>query len=244
MPRVARANARGVIDDGCERSRGGSQAGPCPTLGAQGCGGGERFNPYDLVSPGISLFGSPRELYQPWIPSPEVARAAVSLMPGVNSLLVLSDPNATGWQKGFAVATDVLSVVGVGVFLKMAGVGVRGAVALGEVGSARGVPKLLSAFTQTTHDAVLASSQLAKGATTRGASLLEKRVAEGVITGVKPTQANAERIIADVLGKPLRTQATSRFGQIDVVGQSFGQEVSIRINTQTGKVIGFRRVDF
>lgn len=110
--------------------------------------------------------------------------------------------------------------------------------------AARGAPKLLPAFTQTTRDAVLASTRLAKGATTRGASLLEKRVAEGVITGVKPTQANAERIVADVLGSPLRTQATGRFGQLDVVGRSFGQEVSIRVNTQTGNLIGFRRVDF
>ncbi|WP_437646443.1 RHS repeat domain-containing protein [Sorangium sp. So ce362] len=120
----------------------------------------------------------------------------------------------------------------------------RKAAAKAEALAARGAPKLLPAFSQTTREAVLSSSQLAKGATTRGASLLEKRVAEGVITGIKPTQANAVRIIEDVLGNPLRTQATGRFGQVDVIGRSFGQEVSIRINTQTGNLIEFRRVDF
>jgi hypothetical protein len=61
---------------------------------------------------------------------------------------------------------------------------------------------------------------------------------------MKPTQANAERLIQDVLNNPLRTRATQRFGQRDVIGESFGQEIGLRINTETGRVIGIRRPDF
>ncbi|MCP3964270.1 MAG: RHS repeat-associated core domain-containing protein [bacterium] len=105
-------------------------------------------------------------------------------------------------------------------------------------------PPLLPEFSRTTIDNVLASSRLAKGKTTRGASLLQKRIADGSFADIKPTQANAEQIISDVLESPLRVQQPGRFGQFDVVGRSFGQEIGIRINTQTGRVIGFRRPDF
>lgn len=107
-----------------------------------------------------------------------------------------------------------------------------------------GAVRLLPAFTRLTIDAVVGSSRLAKGLTTRGASLLEKRVADGTLTGIKPTPANAEQIVRDVLGNPLRTQQTGRFGQVDVIGRSFGQEIGVRVNIQRGNLIGFRVPDF
>ena len=57
-------------------------------------------------------------------PHPEVValgQIAASLIPGVNSALVLSNPTATNWEKGFAVAGDMASVVGVGVVTKAMG---------------------------------------------------------------------------------------------------------------------------
>ncbi len=99
-------------------------------------------------------------------------------------------------------------------------------------------------FSQSAIDQIVASSRLAKGQTTRGASLLEKRLADSTIAGIKATQSNAEQIIREVLGRPLRVQEPGRFGQIDVIGESFGQMIGIRVNTQTGRIIGFRRPDF
>jgi hypothetical protein len=69
-------------------------------------------------------------------------------------------------------------------------------------------------------------------------------VAEGSISGIRATQANAEQIVRDVLSKPLRSRTTGRFGQMDVIGRSFGQEIEIRVNTETEQLIGFRKVDF
>ncbi len=104
--------------------------------------------------------------------------------------------------------------------------------------------KALPTFTKTTVDRSIASSRLPKGKTSRGASLLAKRVADGLMSGVKPTQANADKILRDVLNSPLRTRATQRTGQMDAVGRSFNREVGVRINTQTGQFIGFRTPDF
>ncbi len=99
-------------------------------------------------------------------------------------------------------------------------------------------------FTKSTVNGMITSSQLPKGKTSRGASLLAKRVADGLMVGVKPTQANADKILRDVLSRPLRTRGTLRAGQIDAIGRSFGREVGVRINTRTGEFIGFRTPDF
>lgn len=90
----------------------------------------------------------------------------------------------------------------------------------------------------------MANARLAKGKATRAQSLLEKRTSEGVITGVKPTQANAEQIVSDVLANPSRARGTERLGQLDLIGESFGQEVAIRINLRTGQFNRFGKVDF
>jgi hypothetical protein len=47
-----------------------------------------------------------------------LVKAATGVVPGLNSLLTINDPNATTGQKAFAVATDVLAVVGVGMVAK------------------------------------------------------------------------------------------------------------------------------
>ena len=104
--------------------------------------------------------------------------------------------------------------------------------------------KALPTFTETTVNSMIASSRLPKGKTSRGASLLAKRVADGLLSGVTPTQANADKILRDVLSSPLRTRGTQRAGQIDAIGRSFGREIGVRINTQTGQFIGFRTPDF
>ncbi|AUX38810.1 uncharacterized protein SOCE26_001880 [Sorangium cellulosum] len=80
-------------------------------------------------------------------------------IPGMSSLMVFSDPRATPRDKAIAVAVDALSVVGVGVVVKLAGKAAgatgkagsaarAGVVALGEsVGSAREAGKAVRALT-------------------------------------------------------------------------------------------------
>jgi hypothetical protein len=120
------------------------------------------------------------------------------------------------------------------------------AAAKGEGAAARPIiaGKDLPKFPGDLQEAIVANARLAKGKTTRAQSLLEKRTSEGAITGVKPTQANAEQIISDVLGNPSRARGTERLGQLDLIGESFGQEVAIRINLRTGQFIRFGKVDF
>ena len=57
-------------------------------------------------------------------PHPEIValgQVTASLIPGLNSALVLSNPKSTNWEKGFAVAGDMVSVVGIGVVIKAMG---------------------------------------------------------------------------------------------------------------------------
>jgi len=106
------------------------------------------------------------------------------------------------------------------------------------------VKRFLPTFQRSTVDDVVASTRLVAGRSSRGAALLRKRVAEGSLVGVRPTQANAERILRDVLGSPSRVRVGARPGQVDVIGESFGQEIGIRINAERGNLVGFRRPDF
>ncbi|MFS8068223.1 MAG: hypothetical protein ACMG6S_17855, partial [Byssovorax sp.] len=55
---------------------------------------------------------------------PALAAFSASLIPGLNSYVVLSDPKASTASKVFAVGTDVLSVVGVGTVIKLGAKGV------------------------------------------------------------------------------------------------------------------------
>jgi hypothetical protein len=79
-------------------------------------------------------------------PSPEVTRAMLGFVPGLNSALVFGDPKATTFDKTLAVGTDVLAVVGVGTVFKLGakGVGlakgvVLGAEVVGEAAAVEGV---------------------------------------------------------------------------------------------------------
>jgi RHS repeat-associated protein len=115
--------------------------------------------------------------------------------------------------------------------------------AAGSFGRGRGAINLPQ-FSKSTIDDVIHSTRTLKGKTEKGMSLLMKRLASGDIRGVAATQANAEKIIINVLNNPLRSRWGSRFGQIEIVGKSFGQEIAVKINVETGMFIGFRAVDF
>jgi hypothetical protein len=90
---------------------------------------GDKLNPVTLEGRiGRALLGAEKPV-EPWTPPAAVAvvRAGMHVIPGLNSALVLSDPRASTFQKVFAVTTDVLSVVGVGVVLKVGRAGVAAA---------------------------------------------------------------------------------------------------------------------
>ncbi|WP_437983585.1 FG-GAP-like repeat-containing protein [Sorangium sp. So ce117] len=96
---------------------------------------GSRWNPHSsLGQAGRDVFGQDRPIAV-WSLSPEMTRAAMGLIPvpGMSSLMAFSDPRATPRDKAFAVALDALSVVGVGVVIKLAG---KAAGAVGKAGSA------------------------------------------------------------------------------------------------------------
>ncbi|AGP41250.1 RHS repeat domain-containing protein [Sorangium cellulosum] len=84
---------------------------------------GSRWNPHSpLGQAGRDVFGEEMPIAT-WSLSPEMTRAVMGLIPvpGMSSLLVFTDPHATPTDKAIAVALDALSVVGVGVVIKLAG---------------------------------------------------------------------------------------------------------------------------
>lgn len=90
-------------------------------------GGSDKWNPHSFegrVQKG--LFGSSPEVdyLAATQPPPEVSRAIIGLVPGLNSALVFDDPKSSTFDKALAVGTDVLSVAGVGTVLKL---GAKGA---------------------------------------------------------------------------------------------------------------------
>ena len=90
-------------------------------------GGSDKWNPHTFegqVQRG--LFGSSPEVdyLAATQPSPEVSRAVMGFVPGVNSALVFGDPKSSTFDKTLAVGTDLLSVVGVGTVVKFGAEGV------------------------------------------------------------------------------------------------------------------------
>ncbi|WP_437966775.1 FG-GAP-like repeat-containing protein [Sorangium sp. So ce260] len=88
-----------------------------------------RWNPYSpLGQAGRDVFGEERPLTT-WSLSPAMTRAVMGVIPvaGMSSLMAFSDPYATPRDKAIAVALDALTVVGVGVLVKLAGKVVGGA---------------------------------------------------------------------------------------------------------------------
>jgi hypothetical protein len=104
---------------------------------------GDRLNPVTAEGRlSRALLGTEKPV-EPWTPPAAVAvtRAGMHMIPGLNSVLVLGDPNASPLEKVFAVSTDVLTVVGVGVVLKAGRAGVA---------AAKGAPRAYSAAFETT----------------------------------------------------------------------------------------------
>ncbi|WP_437972581.1 hypothetical protein WMF04_45610 [Sorangium sp. So ce260] len=88
-----------------------------------------RWNPYSsLGQAGRDVFGEERPIAT-WSLSPAMTRAVMGVIPvaGMNSLMAFSDTRATPRDKAIAVALDALTVVGVGVLVKLAGKVVGGA---------------------------------------------------------------------------------------------------------------------
>jgi RHS repeat-associated protein len=83
---------------------------------------GDKWGPYSdeaRISEGLLGMSAPPE--DPLAPyGPALGQAAVGFVPGLNSYVVLTDPDASTGMKVLAVATDVLSVVGVGTVIKAA----------------------------------------------------------------------------------------------------------------------------
>ena len=81
----------------------------------------DKWNPYsDEGRINQALFGAEPPWQDPLAPyGPAMASIGVSLVPGLNSYMVLTDPEASTAGKVFAVGSDVLSVVGVGTVLKL-----------------------------------------------------------------------------------------------------------------------------
>jgi RHS repeat-associated protein len=97
---------------------------------------GDKWNPHTPAGRiQKELFGSDPEVdyLAATQPSPEVTRAVLGFVPGLNSVLVFNDPKATTFDKTLAVGTDVLAVVGVGAVVKLGakGVGLAKGVVLG-----------------------------------------------------------------------------------------------------------------
>jgi RHS repeat-associated protein len=111
--------------------------------------GGDKWNPHTPEGRiQKELFGSDPAIdyLAATQPSPEVTRAMLGFVPGLNSALVFGDPKATTFDKTLAVGTDVLAVVGVGTVFKLGakGVGlakgvVLGAEVVGEAAAVEGV---------------------------------------------------------------------------------------------------------
>jgi hypothetical protein len=88
---------------------------------------GDKWNPHTPEGRiQKELFGSDPAIdyFAATQPSPEVTRAMLGFVPGLNSALVFGDPKATTFDKTLAVGTDVLAVVGAGTVFKLGAKGV------------------------------------------------------------------------------------------------------------------------
>ena len=103
----------------------GAISGPTVNAGS----GADKWNPHSNEGRiHQALFGGERAWQDPLEPyKPALASFSASLIPGLNSYMVLNDPEASVAGKVFAVGTDVLSVVGVGAVIKFA----KGSIRLG-----------------------------------------------------------------------------------------------------------------
>ncbi|MFS8068226.1 MAG: hypothetical protein ACMG6S_17870 [Byssovorax sp.] len=115
-----------------------------PTVNAGG--GADKWNPYSNEGRiHLALFGGESGWQDPLEPyKPALASFSVSLIPGLNSYVVLNDPEASTASKVLAVGSDVLAVVGVGGVIKIAKAGgalIKGAFAGAE--AAQGAEKAL-----------------------------------------------------------------------------------------------------
>ena len=101
----------------------GAISGPTVNAGSDAA----KWNPYtDEGRIHQALFGGERGWQDPLEPyKPALASFSASLVPGLNSYVVLNDPDASTAGKVFALGTDVLAVVGVGAAIKVGGSGVR-----------------------------------------------------------------------------------------------------------------------
>jgi hypothetical protein len=98
-----------------------------------------KFNPYTPEGwAHRALFGAEPPIKDPLDNEAgrAIASGAAGPVPGLNSALTFDDPHATTGQKVFAVGTDVLSVVGVGVVIKVGGKAI-GIVAKAAAGAGR-----------------------------------------------------------------------------------------------------------
>jgi Cytidine and deoxycytidylate deaminase zinc-binding region len=90
---------------------------------------GDKWNPYSAegrISQGP--FGAEPPWQDPLEPyGPALGSLGVSFIPGLNSYMVLNDPEASTASKVFAVGSDVMTVVGVGGVIKFA----KGSIKLG-----------------------------------------------------------------------------------------------------------------
>jgi hypothetical protein len=101
--------------------------------------------------------------------------------------------------------------------------------------------KLLPQFDKSLIDDVLSSAARARKQTTEGAREIAKKLGhaqsagyESAFEGIKPTQANAEQLIKDILSNPSK----STYGNKTVdVYNSFRQ--GVRFDKSTNKFIGF-----
>ena len=113
--------------------------------------------------------------------------------------------------------------------------------ALATGAATKAASRTLPQFSNTTIQAVLASSRRAVGQLTEGARAIAKKLghAEGsgctsAFQGLRPTQQNAETIIGEIMSSPARTFYGDKV--IDIY-DSCGR--GIRIDAATNKFIGF-----
>ncbi len=87
---------------------------------------GDKWNPYSEEGRiSQAPFGAEPPWQDPLAPyGPALASIGVSFIPGLNSYMVLNDPEASTAGKVLAVGSDVLSVVGVGTVLKLGAKGI------------------------------------------------------------------------------------------------------------------------
>ena len=145
---------------------------------------------------------------------PALASFSASLVPGLNSYMVVNDPEASTASKVLAVGTDVLSVVGVGAVIKVAKAG--GAVVKGAVAGAKAAGRAEKALIEggtyllrnDTTGQVMRTGRTIDFLRRRGEHLrdpiLKKFEFEIVhITGLKAERRGLEQYLHNLYGPPL-----------------------------------------